>query len=166
MADETQPTPQTESDQPILVWEAKEFAEYERSRSWYVYALIAGAIGVAVMIFLQQWLGAVVFGLATFVVVRHAGDQPRTLTYSITNLGVHAGNRFVPYSELKLYWIVYNPPAKTLNLQSTNRFKPLLKIHLEDIDPLAVRNALQNHLPEEPKATEDFLDKFSRFIRL
>ena len=178
MADETtnlQPTddpapatPETtgNSETPILAWEAKEFAEYSRNHQWYLVVGIGGAILTIGALIFQQWLMAVVFALATYVVIKHADDKPRELTYSITKLGINVGEHFHPYNELKLFWIIYKPPVKTLSVQTTNRFKPLIKIDLADVDPLAVKNTLKQYLPEEPKREEDILDKFSRFIRL
>lgn len=160
-------TPKTVSqDEPILAWEAKEFAQYERNSHWYVLAGLVGGLLVVVSLFLRQWLAAGVFALATFVVMKHADDAPRTLTYSISKLGVHLGDRFYPYNELKAFWVFYKPPVKTLTIQTTSRYKPLRKIDLADMDPLAVQEALKAYLPERPKESEDFLDKFSRFIRL
>lgn len=154
------------SERPILAWEAKEFEEYDRNRKWYAVALVIGVLLVAGALVLKQWLVAVVFALATYVVVRHAGDKPRTLAISISKLGVQVANRFYPFSELKSFWIIYKPPVKTLTLQGTSRFKPLIKVGLADVDPLAVQNALNDHLVEQPKEAEDFIDKLSRWIRL
>lgn len=155
-----------DSEKPILVWEAKEFAQYDRNSHWYVIAGLVGGLFVVACLFLHQWLAAVVFVLATFVVMRHADDEPRTLTYSINKLGVQVGEKFLPYNELKSFWVIYNPPVRTLTLQSTSRMKPLVKIDLAEVDPLTVREAFRPYLPEQTKQTEDFIDKFSRFIRL
>jgi hypothetical protein len=154
------------SEKPILAWEAQEFTQYERNSHWYVFAGLTGGLLVVACLFLHQWLAAVVFVLATFVVMKHADDEPRTLTYSINKLGVQVGDRFLPYNELKAYWLIYNPPVRTLTLQSTSRLRPLVKIDLGEVDPLTVREAFRPYLPEQTKQTEDFLDKFSRFIRL
>ncbi|MDP3999889.1 MAG: hypothetical protein Q8Q11_00425 [bacterium] len=154
------------SERPILAWETKEFEEYDRNKKWYAVALVAGVLLVAGALVLQQWLVAVVFALATYVVVQHAGDKPRTLAIAISKLGVQVGKRFHPFSELKAFWVIYKPPAKTLTLQGISRFKPLIKVHLADVDPLAVQNALKDHLAEQAKESEDFIDKLSRWIRL
>lgn len=159
------PSPE-KSERPILAWEAKEFEEYDRNKRWYAVAVVIGALLVAGALVLQQWLAAVVFALATYVVVRHADDKPRTLAISISKLGVQVADRFYPFSELKAFWIIYNPPVKTLTLQNTGRLKPLVKVGLADVDPLAVQNALKDHLVEKPKEREDFIDKLSRWIRL
>ncbi|HEY8108860.1 MAG TPA: hypothetical protein VIF43_02530 [Patescibacteria group bacterium] len=159
------PSPE-DSERPILAWEAKEFVEYDRNKKWYVGALVLGVLLVAGALVLQQWLAAAVFALATYVVVRHAGDKPRTLSISISKLGVEVADRFYPFSELRTFWIIYHPPVKTLTLQRTDRFKPLVKLSLADIDPLAVQNALKDHLAEQAKESEDFVDKLSRWIRL
>ncbi|MEX2043269.1 MAG: hypothetical protein WD926_00040 [Patescibacteria group bacterium] len=157
---------QRRSERPILAWEAKEFEEYDRNRKWYAVALVIGVLLVAGALVLKQWLASVVFALATYIVVRHADDKPRTLAISISKLGVQVADKFHPFSELKSFWIIYKPPVKTLTLQGTSRFKPLIKVHLVDVDPLAVQNALKDHLVEQPKETEDFIDKLGRWIRL
>lgn len=155
-----------EGSQPILVWDAKEFAEYARGSRWYWLVGAVGVLAAIGMLFFRQWTAAAVFLLATYVVIQHADDKPRQLTYSITKLGVNVGDKFYPYNELKMFWLIYKPPVKTLTLQTINRFRPLVKIDLAELDPLAVRNALQEYLPEDTKHEEDFLDRFSRFIRL
>lgn len=161
---------------PILMWEAAEFVEYERSKRWYTLAIVCG-LGLAILatvvsslfvnasIFSQVLVGAV-FVLATFVVIKHADDKPRQVTYSITELGINTRNKFLPFNQLKTFWMTYNPPTKILTLQSTSRFKPLTKIRLGDVDPLAIRDALKDYLPEQAHQDEDFLEKLSRIIRL
>lgn len=172
------PVENTPGTEPILVWEAKEYAEYSRSRRWYLAVgvtgvlLSLGALIIAIVFTkglrdqLGQGLVAAVFAMATVVVLRHADDEPRQLVYSISKLGVTVGDVFYPYNELKQYWIIYKPPVKALHLQTTNKFKPIIRIDLADLDPLAVREALKNYLPEDTKHEEDFLDRFSRMIRL
>ncbi|MDP9211755.1 MAG: hypothetical protein M3N59_00560 [bacterium] len=160
------PTTQADAERPLLAWQTKEFQEFDRNRRWYAVALVLGAVLVTGALVLQQWLAAAVFALATYVVVRHADDKPRLLSVAISKLGVEVGGTFHPYSELKTYWIIYKPPVKTLTIQSTNRYRPLIKVNLEDVDPLAVQGVLKDHLPEQQKQTEDFIDKFSRWIRL
>ncbi len=166
------------TEQPIMVWEAKEYAEYDRNHRWYLAVGIIGAVLTVGMLLdaaffshglresLSSVLVAVVFALATYVVMKHADDPARTITYSITKLGVHVGGKFRPYNELKAFWIIYKPPVSTLYLQTVNRFHPLIKIDLGDVDPLAVKNVLKEYLPEEQKHEEDFIEKFSRMIRL
>lgn len=175
---ENQPTPLSQepenavaetspsSEAPIMVWEADEFAEYSRSRQWYLIVGASGALMSVGMLIFQQWLAAVVFALATFVVIKHADDKPRKLTYSVTKLGIHAGDSFHPYNELRMFWVIYKPPVRTLTIQTVNRFKPLIKIDLANVDPLAIKNTLKQYLPEDTKREEDLLDKFSRFLRL
>lgn len=160
------PAPAQAAEQPILAWDAKEFTEYERNKRWYVLVAVAGALLTAGALYFQQWLVGAVFALATFVVIKHADDKPRTISYSISKLGIHVGDKFYPYNELKVYWLVYNPPVKTLTLQGISRFKPLIKIHLDNLDPLAVQGALKDYLAEQPKQSEDLIDRFSRMIRL
>lgn len=165
------------ADQSILVWEAKEFAEYDRDKRWYlvviavgallaVGSLVSGILSGSLHDILSGFLVGLVFTLVTYIVIKHADDKPRQMVYSITKLGIHIGETFHPYNELKLFWMIYKPPVKTLNIQTVNRFRPLIKIDLADIDPLAIRSTLREYLPEDTKREEDLLDKLSRFIRL
>lgn len=154
------------SEKPILVWEAQEFLEYDRDKRWYVIAGVIGALLVVAALLLRQWLAAVVFALATYVVIQRAGDKPRTFTYGISKLGIQVNQTFIPYNELRAFWVIYKPPVKTLTFQRVSKFKPLIKVHLADVDPLAVKNVLKTYLPEETKRDEDFLDKLGRLIRL
>lgn len=168
------PTPSTTTPQtagaapeaPILSWEAEEFVQYDRGSRWYTIAGLTGGALVVMMIFLQQWIAVLLFTLATYVVMKHAEDTPRTLTNSVSTLGIYLDEDFLPYQELKAYWIVYKPPIRSLTIQTTGRFKPVRKVNLGDVDPEVVRQALRPYLPERPKQGEDFLDRFSRFIRL
>lgn len=169
--------PLASTEQPILVWEAKEFNEYSRSQRWHAIVSAIGAVLViGALVFaglsdslrdiMSNVLVALVFGLALYVVLKHADDPPKELTYSISKLGINVGDTFYPYNELKLFWIIYKPPVKTLTFQTVNRFKPLIKVNLGEVDPIAVRTTLREYLPEDTKREEDMLDKFSRFIRL
>lgn len=167
MAESKQPAPKPASqEKPIVAWQAKEFADYDRNKRWYVLVAVVGVLLTVGALVIQQWLTAVVFALATFVVMRHAGDKPRTVSYGISRLGVTVDDTFYPFSELKQYWIVYNPPVRTVSFQRTSRFKPIIKMNMGEVDPDAIRAAVKDHLPELPKQGEDFIDKFSRFIRL
>ncbi len=163
--------------EPILSWEAKEFAEYARDKRWYTLVLGGGillTIGAVALALLSNTLRdglsyglvAAVFALGTYVVLKHADDTPRMLTYSISKLGITVGDTFHPYGELRQYWLIYKPPVRTLHIQRVNRYKPILRVDIADVDPLAIREALKNYLPEDTKRAEDFLDRFSRFIRL
>ena len=148
MATKNTPTQPATDEKPIIAWEALEFTEYERNKGWYVLVAIAGVLLTIGALLLQQWLTAVVFVLGTYVVMRHANDKPRTFHYSIGRHGVQAADKYIPFNDLKSYWIVYNPPTRNLTLQRTGRFKPLIKIHLGEVDPDAVHTALKEHLPE------------------
>jgi hypothetical protein len=153
------------ADRVLLQWQAPEFVYYEKDTKWFVYGGLVVILLIAASALLQQWLMIVVILALAAVVYQHARREPRTLDYQITLLGLKLGERFHPYNELKTFWIIYNPPVSVLYVESTRRLIPLLQIQLGELDPLRVKQALQGHLPEQEKRTEDWLDSFARIIR-
>ena len=88
------------------------------------------------------------------------------MEYVITTMGIQVGERFYPYSQLKAFWVIYQPPVRTLNLQLTKRLSPQVVIQLGETDPVSVKSALSKRLPEETKrASEDPIDRLARLVR-
>lgn len=149
----------------LLSWEAPEFVYHPKSLLWHIVAISAVSILIIASLFMKQWLAAFVFIILGFLIFRYAEVKPRSIEISLTNVGIKVGDVFYPYNKLKSFWLVYEPPIKTLNLEATKRFSPLITIQLEDTDPFLVKNILRDHLLEEPERTEDLIDRVSRFLR-
>jgi hypothetical protein len=149
----------------LLSWQAPEFVYYEKDTKWFVYGGLVLLFLIAAAAVLQQWLMIVVILALAAVIVQHARREPRTLEYKITEHGVETGEKFHPYNELKSFWIIYNPPVKTLYIESTKRLIPQIQVQLADQDPTQIRQALHSRIPEQEKRTEDWLDSFGRLIR-
>jgi len=149
----------------LLSWEAPEFIYHEKSTLWYILAGVALLALIGGSIFMKEWLAVAVFIILGIFIFRYAEVKPKNIEVGLTNIGVKIGEVFYPFNKLKSFWLVYEPPIKTLNLETTKRFSPLITIQLENSDPFLVKNILKEHLLEEPERTEDLIDKFSRFLR-
>jgi len=149
----------------LLSWQAPEFIYHPKSFNWHIFAASFIVILVGASLYLKEWIAATVFIILGFLIFRYAEVKPRTIEIGLTNVGIKVGNVFYPYNKLKSFWLVYEPPIKTLNLETTRRFSPIIAIQLEDTDPFLVKNILKEHLLEESERTEDLIDRFSRFLR-
>src|SRR3989338_192996 len=152
--------PERRQDEPITVadafpgalfaWEAPEF-DYRPENTTYITILgiflIAGAVIAALF---QSYIFAALLVLAGFLSLVAARRMPRMITIAITGRGIAAGRGHHDFSNLKSFWISYNPPLfKELILESKGTFTPTIRIPLGDADPVELRDVLVGFLKEE-----------------
>ncbi len=151
----------------IASWRAPAFHHYRRGRWWYVIVALI-AIGLLVYAFATaNFLFAVLVVMFGMIVAIQSSRKPEPLDVTVTNVGVLHGSRFIPYKDLKSFWIIYDPPVKTLYLDLKKAFFPDVSIPLEDADPLALREILMQFLPEDGNRTEEPMsDLFARIFKI
>lgn len=154
-------------EQAVLSWKAPQFAHHEKSLLWF---LVAAAITAALVIYglkTDGWTFSVailVFAGTYYLVHRHA---PPIVDVKISKFGIKIGRHVFPYSHLKSFWIVYEPPfVKKLYLRMDSKLRPDLFISLEDADPAEVRQILGIHLHEFTSRHEPFADVLVRLLKL
>ena len=154
-------------DEAVLSFQAPEYVQHEKSLAWYI---VAGVVAFAL----------VYYGLATdgwtfsMAIIVFAGtyylfhkDAPPIIAVKISKMGVKIGRHIFPYSQIKNYWIVYDPPHVTkLYLRMTSRIHPDIYVSLNDADPVEVRHALTGHVKEAKGVREPFTDALTRLLKL
>lgn len=150
----------------LVSWTFPEVPNYRYSRTWY---LIMTALGVALLVFAvfsRNPLFAFIVVIAWALIFYRSRQQPRTLAASITEDGIEIGKNFFPYDDLKNFWLIYKPPAKTLYVSFKSALRPILGIALEDANPVEIRNQLRRYLQEdlskEDEATSDAIGRLFR----
>ena len=95
-------------------------------------------------------------------------QTPQEVIFQITDLGIVIGTRFYAYSELKNFYIIYNPPqVKTLFLSAKSLTQPLLRIPLLDTNPIEVKHSLREFLTEDlEKEDEPLSEKLGRNLQI
>ena len=163
-----EPTPVNPSnaDVPLFGWETPEFVQYQKGKRWFVIALIIFIGLVIFAAFTKQWLMAAVIVLTGAVVFIFTQQKPKTVPFAVSQMGIIFGDRFYPFSEIKSFWVVYEPQVKTLNFELTRRLSTVLTVQLLDQDPLPIRKFLKKHLPEDKSRGEETSDRISRFLKL
>ncbi len=149
----------SQKDNSVLVaWAIPEYVKHERGWKWY---LVAGILGVALVlwgVFTANFLFAIIIVMAGLIMFLTSQREPEQVPFAVTVGGIFIGDHYHPYYEFRNFSILYEPPhLKCLYLVSEKRVRPLIKIPLEDTDPVIVRDTLLQFLPEDLQRVEESL---------
>lgn len=149
-------------------WTVKEFEKHHRPPAWYIVMGTFLALFVLFGVFSGNFLFSLVIVLAAIILFIQGKQDPIDVSFAITTLGVIVGNRFYPYTELIDFYIVYEPPeVKMLFLETRSPVRPLLRVPLNENNPIQVRRTLRQYLQENlEKEEEPAADAFARRWRL
>lgn len=107
-------------------------------------------IGLAYIYFQRNFLTSVFFFLIALIVLIFAFKEKRIIGWEINRHGIGIDTSFLPYQELKSFWIEYQPGAiKEMSFQGKKWHQSYIKIPLNQEDPLKIRELLLEFLPEE-----------------
>ena len=146
-------------------WKAFEFEEYKKNKSWIFKSGLIALILLVLAIFSKNFLLVILVCLGYFSFVAYAFKKPRKINFAVTPKGVVANQALFNYDNLSSFWIFYNPPQqKELSLRSKKKLMPYIKIPLAGQNPVAIRRALMEYLPEK-KHKESTIDELARSIK-
>jgi hypothetical protein len=78
----------------------------------------------------------------------HSQENP-LIQIVISDIGLKAGTRVFPYTEIATFWIDYNPPyVSDLHIVLKNQHKQDITIQIQKVEPKIIRNALCQYVPE------------------
>lgn len=155
-------------DNAILNWRAPEYVHHEKSILWFIIAGVIAAGFVVYDLMSGGWsfsIAIIVFCGTYYLFYRHS---PNIVEVKISKMGIKIGRHCFPYSHLKSFWIVYDPPfVKKLYFRMSSKFKPDISIALEEFtDPTELRTVLSSHLTENKGQHEPLADTLVRVFRL
>lgn len=154
-------------DKALLTWRAPEYHQHEKSAWWFIIAGMAAAVLIFYGIKTDGWTFSIAVAVFAAVYYLMHREQPPIVDVKISEAGVKVGHHIFPYSHLKYFWIIYDPPfVKRLYLRETSRFHPEVFISLEDTNPAQVRAVLSRHTEELKGKHEPFSDSLVRLFRL
>ena len=145
----------------IMSWRVPEYDKHERTKNWYVIAIIFGALLVIYSFFTGNFLFAAIVVIGALVVIIHDGQEPLQVDFSITDQGVIVGKKFYDYDVLKDFSLVYKPHQQVKNLyfEFKNVVRPRLSLPLHNHNPLPIREILLKYLPEDLERTDQPLSE-------
>ncbi len=153
----------------LHAWDFPEFIKYTFTKRWLMIMAVLGVAVLTYAILNKIYLLIIIEILLLVIYLTRARRNPATINIKIMEDGVTlSNNKFYPWSDLKNFWIIYEPPeVKNLYLEFKTGIRPTLTIPLETQNPLSIRKTLLEYLPEDmEKENEPFSDGLSRTMKL
>ena len=113
-------------------------------------SIIFFGIAALVQIFQKNIITTVFFALVGLVILLNSRRKPEVGRFEISPAGVVINGARHIYSEIKSFWIEYDPELgiQELSLQLKKWYAPYVKIPIYGQDPVQLRLALLEFLPE------------------
>ena len=149
-------------------WTINEYEQYERPRSWY---FTMGIIGLAMLVYAiiaANYLFALIIVLFGIILFLFDNQTPMAVPFALTATGIVLGKKYYRYSEIKNFWVIYNPPeVKNLYFSLDNLIRHRLQIPLMDYDPRPIKDYLKQYLTEDYEQEDEPMgDRLTRTMRL
>ena len=142
-------------NQNSISWEAWEFKHYPKSLGWYVTLVSVCILLIGFFIIVESDIfAAVCLGIITILIIIFSRQLPQKVDIKLTEKGLHFGNLFYPYKQIKHFWVVNNERHKTVNLYTSALINNVVILELENQDPEEVRDFLIKYIPEHHQSEE------------
>ena len=149
----------------FVSWQAREFTKYEKDKNWFAIWLIISITIVTIAIIFKNFLFAIFAIFAALAVFIQALQEPRIITFKITARGLLIDRKLYNFLDLESFWIIYEPPeVKELYIKSKKLFIPQISISINKENPVKIRQALLNFLPEKEQR-QSLVDIIARLLR-
>ena len=149
-----------------ISWEAWEFKHYPKNTGWYVTLISIAILVMSFFILVENDVfAAVSLGLITLLIIFFAKQLPQRVTIELSARGVHFGNLFYPYKQIKYFWVVNKEHHRTVNFHTSAFVNNVLILQLEDQDPNEVTDFLIAYLPEHPETEETLTQKVMHHVK-
>lgn len=138
----------------FAAWQFPEFIKHQRGKWWYILFVII-LVGLLIFAWFDRNITFATLLVLIFIIYLNL-EKKEILQFdiAITEDGILLNNKLLEYNDLNNFYIVYYPPQiKNLYLQPKNFWNTIMHktiiIPLEDQDPVLVRQALLQYLPED-----------------
>ncbi len=157
----------TAYDNSVLSWQTQEHLHHERGPFWKVFMSLAVVITSGIAIYLGQWSFAIAILTAAVVYLLIHQDSEKDVEVTISDIGVKVGNRKYPFSRIKSFWIIYEPPyTQNLYIRVADDIALDIAINLGDMDPSTIRDFMIEKVPEMAGVKESITDVFLKLFKL
>ena len=160
---------QMASAQDLFVWEAPSFEPVERGPKWCVWMMAVAVWLVVYAVFTANCLFAFIVLLTSIILILGGNKEtPRNVLIQIGSNGVVYDGTFYQFDELSDFAILFQPPeTKLLYIQPKGLTGVRMRIHLDDQDPIALRNHLKKYIDEDLNLQEEhFSDTVARLLKI
>jgi hypothetical protein len=151
----------------LLKWNAASFIKFQRTKSWYITTtlLMIGLIIVAIL--LSSPTFAISILVFSMVYVYLTQEDPEAVEVIISDIGIVFGRKVYPFTEIKTFWIEYQPPAyQSLHLVLKKEFTEEITINFHGVNPTDIRTVLAQFLPEWEEREKNLTENLTRILGL
>lgn len=159
-----QAQPKHEPERILFSWNAPEFTYTQKPMGWYMILALFFIVLIVIAVLTRQWLSIAVFAVMGVAVAVIAGRKPRNLNYSVSNLGVHVGDRSYEFTKFNAYFEADDYGKRVIELVPTQRFAPLVSLPTPDENNEEIEQTIGQILPKTP-ARNSFVEKLFRSMR-
>lgn len=158
---------QEDYGQTLISWRAPEYEQHERGKNWYIATFTLGAFLVGSSVWMKNYLMIIIVALFGIVIYLLNKKEVLMLDIKATNRGILIGEKFYPYTSLEEFWLIYEPPIRTLNFKNNRSFFPEVSVSLADQDPSKIREILIKYVNENASKTEaTTTDRLSKLLKI
>ncbi len=154
-------------DKALISWIAPETIIHQRGPIWKTLMSILVIGVVAWGIYDGSWSVSLVVG--TFAIVHYIIhlEHPKATEIKISDIGIKVGTRKYSYSQIKFFWLIYEPPyVQTLNIRVEGNVLDDITIQLWNQSPAVIREFLMGKIPELEGQSEKLSDIFLRLFKI
>lgn len=150
----------------VIRWKAPDYYTFEKSPLW---ALSVGAVAIIaslILIYSENYFPVIIVILSVIVTFQIAHEKPKTQEFALDEGGALSRNTYIPYSELKSFWIAKHGFKSILYLEPVSPLKAPVVVPLGEERGENIRHHLLRYLPEKLEAGEAFSEKLIRIFKL
>ncbi|MEK7066887.1 MAG: hypothetical protein AAB949_00735 [Patescibacteria group bacterium] len=153
--------------QPLseISWETEEFEYHEKDTGWFLTMGIVFFGIFASLLILKNIFGAATILLFAVIIYLYAAKKPEKILVKADGRGVHINKKLMPYSEIKSFWIHYEPPLKYLILMNKKHIIPKTIVPIGSADPIKLRELLLINALDEKEEEESISEMIFRRLR-
>jgi hypothetical protein len=161
-----EPDEQTTVNNVLIAWEGPEFETFSHDRRWYLTVVVILLLIVTYAVIVNSPIMAITFILIGVVGYIYLQKDPRQLTFAVTYQGILVGNELYEFDQIESFWIFYEPPhTYLLSITMKSGLIPYIHIPLHQVDPIALREALLQFVPEERRELT-MVDTLERLLHI
>jgi hypothetical protein len=142
-----------------------DFVKHERDIYWYVGVGMLLLLTFCVMIYIKEYLLALVVIGVALAGWRLIHAEPTKHEVKITKTGVYWGNQFFAYHQLHCFWFNSVEGNTTFHVERLN-FNPEISFIVPDASSEAVFDHLLTALPWRHDTSEGVSDKLGRWFKI
>ena len=148
-----------------ISWEASEYIQREKGKTWYVVFAVIVLAFVVLTIFLKDWSFLALVIVCAVALLLYVMRPPRKLHYTLDDKGLTEGSRLYPYSDFKSFGILKEGNHYCIVLTPKKRSSLRNNVYFPETMGEEIVDQFGERLPMEPVKL-DLIDQLIRILRI